>query len=423
MNTEQLQLQDEFFAAWLYQSFAQLREWSLGAAPGWRFPFFALKARELLDPGLNKINESVVPTDDPTIWTAPSAWHAAIYCQMLQHHKSLEGTRLLFRGHRNSSWQLTPNIRRTGVDVDLETQRSDLFSRLLAAISFNTMVTTDPASGTLYLRMGPRSYLAAAQHYGIKTNLLDFTTDPTVAVKFATSDGDSDDGTASILMMPLELAERGGLSIILPPPFVTRLHLQRGIFLATSETLDRTRLGITEIRFPWRQSQRKHRLGDFEVRRNEGAPVNILPPHRGLDVVVELADRIIAGKVTGTIDDLARTLKPALGEAATNPIGTWNEYVDVFEDALYALAYQITDDDRLGMNIEVLRQIVGSNPEVSCSVAALYRAMPKRYPSQFPPKRTAFQNQLADLIDEAALGAGYDHAAAGQNYLKAMGLV
>ena len=104
-------------------------------------------------------------------------------------------------------------------------------------------------------------------------------------------------------------------------------------------------------------------------------------------------------------------------------MGTWFEYVDVFEGLLFALAYQIVDDDQTGVDLEVLRRIVASNPEVSSSVAVLMRVMPKRHPDQFTPTRIAFLDQLAGLIEEAALRAGYDHAAAAKGYLKEVGLV
>jgi len=41
---------------------------------------------------LDDIEWSVIKTDDPLVFHAPSSWHAALYCHMLQHHLSLAGS-------------------------------------------------------------------------------------------------------------------------------------------------------------------------------------------------------------------------------------------------------------------------------------------------------------------------------------------
>lgn len=420
-------MKQDFLAGWLYASQAQLRDWSLPAAPGWRFPPHAGEVLRILGPGFAEIQASVVQTADPHVWEAPGPWHAALYCHMLQHHASAAGSRFLFRGHRSSSWKLEPSILRRGVDRDHEEQRAHSFCELLASVSFNTMRLLSPAFD-LYLRMSPGAYAAAAQHYGIRTSLLDFTTDPDVAVWFATSDGDSDDGMAAIHILPIEVAENRGLSLLLPPPFVNRLYLQRGFFVKADEALDPE--GIITIRFPWRPSDGGDRLSGFQVLRAGATPVDLLPAHPGLDLVVKLADRTITEPADAAgrdeLDSLRRGLKPALSEVVRDPLQTWYEYLDAFEDALYASVYSINFDNQLALDRTRLSTLVRSNVETCCSVASLYRALPKldpEYAASTPAGKLAFQAQLADLIDEIALEhTGYVHSREAQRYAEHLGL-
>src|SRR4051812_39594607 len=75
----------DFLGAWLYASQAQLRNWSLPAAPGWRFGPHAGDVLRILGPGFAEIQGSIVQTAEPHVWEAPGPWHAALYCHMLQH--------------------------------------------------------------------------------------------------------------------------------------------------------------------------------------------------------------------------------------------------------------------------------------------------------------------------------------------------
>lgn len=420
-------IQEEYFAAWLHRSFANVRNWHLGASPGWRIEQHAEKVAHLLSYGLDEINKSIVQTDDQNIWMAPSPWHAALYCHMLQHHMMLNGSRLLFRGHRNSSWKLTPSILREGVDVDREIRRADILSRLLAEISFNTMVSFHPYSRTnIYCRIGPSSYIAAAQHYGIKTHLLDFTTDPDVAVKFATAGGDSDDETASVIAVPIETAEANGLSIILPPPFIERLYIQRGVFVESHETLEKQRISAIEIRFPFKPSQKEIKLPDFEVLRDGSKPVDLTPPHTGLNTAIELVDKIIRDDVpvndVHEIHRIARDLKSNMEEVVRNPQTMWHRFVDHFEDTLYALVYNIDEKETLSIDMTRLAAIVKSNPEVCCSISSIYKSIDGRFTGIYPPEKILFMLKIATLIDVIAGNVGYNHQQAAAEHANAMGL-
>jgi hypothetical protein len=412
---------EEFFALWIYRNLATLRSWGLPAAPSWRLYPHAEKVSAALGPALADIERSVVKTNDPLVFQAPSPWHAALYCHMLQHHVSLAGSRLLFRGQRNYSWPLTPSILRDPDKISHELARAELFAGILSAMSFNTTMSFHPYSKTsVFLKMSKAAYLGAAQHYGIKTHLLDFTTDPDVAVKFATSSGDSDDGMASILILPLEMAEDNGISVILPPPFVRRLHLQRGLFVEARQTLRKEDLKILEVRFPYQPSIRSWSLGSFEVCREGGALVDILPKSNELDEVIRATDEtLMKGPTVPDVDEverIARVLKPHFDAAVSDPQKAWYEYVDTFEDLLYALAYNINANDQMSVDEERLDRIVTANLEVSCSVASLYRAIPQQFPTAYNQEKIEHLRWMANLIDEIASRSGYDHGAAAQGW-------
>ncbi len=417
--------QEADFGRRLYQSCCQLRDWTLSASPGWRFPRGAAQEVKLLNADLEHINASVVSTSDPYVWLAPSPWHAAIYCQMLQHHRSIGGSRFLFRGQRNCSWPLVSSLARDHTQIDRESFRALIFQRLLARMSFNTMVSFHPHSETnLYLRMGEHSYVAAAQHYGIKTFLLDFTTDADVAVKFAT-DGESKDGEmGSVYLVPIELLEQEGLEIILPPPFINRLYIQRGLFVLAAHALDKRALGIMEIRFPVSPLVVGGCPVEFEVLREGGKPLDLLPPEQGLEKVVRAVDDLIAEPITRSSDalfeGLASSLKYEIGNTARDPFATWLQFVDAFEDTLYALAYNFDDSDSLTLDLNRFENIVRGNTEVCCSVASMYRAIPRQYPNAFSQKKIAFTSRLADIIDEIAKKHGYDHKIEAEQYARNM---
>jgi hypothetical protein len=101
---------------------------------------------------------------------------------------------------------------------------------------------------------------AVAQHYGIRTSLLDVTLDPGVAVFFASMGGSGDAG--AVFVFDWEHCEALAVPIILPPvsPWSRRLTIQRGFFMEFEhiERLDVQDVPF-EVRFP--------RMPGFEVRR------------------------------------------------------------------------------------------------------------------------------------------------------------
>ncbi len=417
------------FARKIHRDVVLARSWEFPTYPGWRLPAGAEKAVDTLRPAITDILESVVKTDDPDVFEAPSPWHAAVYCQMLQYHVVSSGSRLLFRGQRNYSWKLEPTLLREA-NKSSHIARNELFAEIMSALAIKASISFDPYSKTsVFLKMDKEVYLGAAQHYGMKTNLLDFTTDPDVAVKFAASDKASDDGYASILILALESAEENELSIILPPPFVRRLHLQRGLFIEAEHTLNKADLKIREVRFPYGatdQTNERAELGSFEVLREGGVPVDILPESTELDQIIRATDEMLAkgytAKDTEEVEKIAQTLGPHFSEARSDPWKIWYEYVDGFEDMLYALAYNIDANNQMSLNVELFDRIVTKNVEASSSVAALYRAVLVQYPKEFTQGQADRMSRMATLIDDIARASGYDHADAAEQYRKHFGL-
>jgi hypothetical protein len=421
MNIEDLQ--HNYLAAWIYAQTAKLRNWNLATSPGWRIDPRGSKIMDLMQPGMVEVQRTVRQVSD-RVWEAPSAWHAALYLNMMQHHILSQGARLLFRGHRCETWDLSPSILRPRVNLEREAQRAAVFAQLLASLSFNTGRIINPGFD-LYLRISPSSYLAAAQHYGINTHLLDFTTDPDVAVWFATNDGDSDNGWACVHILPLNAESNSGHAIVLPPPFVRRLYIQRGMFVRADSAL--LAKEVMTLRFPWRPSVSE--MKEFWVLRDGGAVVDLVPEETCLVPVRELADRVVNGELKienqAEIEAIARSLKPQFRGVYSNLVQMWAEYVDAFEDALYAIAYDFTNDDKLVCDTSRLSAIVRSNVETCGSVAAFYRALPKLVgpDAGIPPEKLAWQAQLADTLDGiAARECGYHHQSAAASYADWLGV-
>ena len=97
----------------------------------------------------------------------------------------------------------------------------------------------EPAAGIhLIETMSPAQALAVAQHYGYPTPLVDVTIHPEVALYFATLPAQGDVGVvgywdaneAGTTPYPKELA------LILAPSLFSRIHLQSGYFICTSDS-------------------------------------------------------------------------------------------------------------------------------------------------------------------------------------------
>jgi hypothetical protein len=278
-----------------------------------------------------------------------------------------------------------------------EDQKGKLFCDILSSLSLNTLTSFHPfTESRLDLHVSPDTYWAAAQHYGVRTNLIDFTTDAAIAVFFACSTTPTDGKTASVYVLPLEHALEKGCEVILPPPFVERLYLQRGVFIKSAQTIQRTELGIIEIRFP-----ASFPFSPFKVIRSDVGVVDVLKESNLMHKAFDLAENNL-GAEGKSIQKLTDTLKSEFSDVYQDLIGMWARYVDFFEDQLYWLAYRV-DDTSESIALHILDPIVASNKDLVSGVIQMYRwavKLPEEISSYTDHKKNHLL-KLATLLEES----------------------
>lgn len=223
-----------------------------------------------------------------------SPWHACVYLykQMALHAnndldasfraKATEEIGIplpiigwLFRGQRNPEWHIQTSMQRLeGIERIAAMSSSLRFSALLRK--------TISECGFPFI--DDQVLMAAAQHYGIATNLLDFSIDPAVAVFFA-NEQPNDPNTGAVFGMHTPKAlYRFGFKLVLPPPFVERIYIQRGVFLQDSDDQPQTfKSECHEIRFI--------KDPEFEVIRAGKIEPNILKADPFLETLTETSQK------------------------------------------------------------------------------------------------------------------------------------
>ena len=226
------------------------------------------EARERVDSLLSEIE-----TDEEGFTLAPSPWHAVFALELMQEtHPSHPVS--IFRGQRDMSWRFVPSLRRPTIDASKERRVALAFERI-AREFMNWLHSPIP-------KMVEEGYLGVAQHYGVATDLLDWTADPHVAVYFASKDGPAESGnSAAVYSLRFNVARMIGGRVFLPHPWADRVYLQQGMFVdinKSAEELLWAKKGV--VRF----------IPDprFQIYRN-GEAINIEPQSDVLEPLLRLA--------------------------------------------------------------------------------------------------------------------------------------
>lgn len=240
------------------------------------------------------------------VFAAPSPWHAlAMLYEMNRDCLDLSrrpGRRVafMFRGQRNPALPLLASIHRPDVDRTREAQVMKAFVRLMERTTDRkTLITVfgNPFVVNLWafheLPESERTvyHVATGQHFGIKSRLLDFTTDPDVAAWFACQGAPTDSGIAAILAVPFTDIAQLGTTVVLPHSDVNRLYRQRGVFvLCPPSASERLKQCAVEIQFPADPT--------FQVMR-DGSPIDLLSDDPWWEQAVECVRRVVE---TGQLD-------------------------------------------------------------------------------------------------------------------------
>lgn len=273
---------------------------------------------------------------------APSPWHTAVFAATVAEYSAWSPLDLgdelatagrilfgqtvrqrpLFRGHPDSDWRenLTPRRARRGIDRKSEDRAASLVCDFLDTV----WRSTD-------LPLAKGVHMATAQHYGLHTKLLDLTPDPAVAVFFgASGERRRKDQRAVLFVLPhIDALLYHKARVILPPPFVQRLHHQYGVFLELGKRrrVRSARRACWQILFPLDES--------FRVRR-DGEPVDVHPEDEWFEKVIAWA-RHAADTSKAAGDQRVSLLSEAVATMGVPP-STSSEQADrLLQDWLYFL--------------------------------------------------------------------------------------
>jgi hypothetical protein len=369
-----------------YNEWTKLRDWEFG--PTIHVPEQDIASFEQLSRQL-ATSEALTPsTEDEHLMYAPSPWHAAYALAMLQHSSIENLTHLLFRGQKRSSWPLIPSLDRfdNPDDVNRAIVKMSIFCDLLRNAGTDTTCLSPGPGESFDLRLPAQAHMPVAQHYGLSTPLLDFTTDPAVAVYFASRDNISLDGEYSsvyVYHFPFPESEEHLLNLRLPPPFIERPYLQKGIYLESTIPGDISHQipWKLEVRFPVQAGNDRFAIIRQDV-------LHLLPELQEIDLLALYAeDGVIefifenqrnpctakliqqfsakyARKRQSELTSLFKKIAPMEHYLP--------QYVDRVEDMLYWLCY-CPREDGLVFNERSQKVIVRSNPEVFRMMLGVYR--------------------------------------------------
>jgi hypothetical protein len=322
------------------------------------------RALESLAPFRAEVTKEIRITGPHTYW-APSAHHAALFLQDF-HQQAITDTAhveatsrphvgvgslsgvgpALFRGHANSAYKLTPSLQRLTADTAAVMTRAAQYFCEYFRYYCQSIIDPPPLPAEIFN--------SGAQHYGIATNLLDFSADPDIAVFFASNNSNVTEGqVARVYIAPLRWLASRGLRVLLPPPLFSRLYEQRGVFVELPSTLDDAE--FAKVEFPAES--------EFEVHR-AGKPVPVMPASTWLEEIKDWALRVAAESDTFDSEKLADLSLSAAAqdEMLRSPVRELAGWIDQYSEMRYWLACTVdraTGEEHLARDI--LSRVVVAN--------------------------------------------------------------
>ncbi|MEM7629511.1 MAG: FRG domain-containing protein [Planctomycetota bacterium] len=327
--------------------------------------------------------DSATPQSLTTAVHLPSSWHAAIWLTLRQLEARMEGRHMAFRGQADPRWDLLPSWTRV---EDAERGRY-----LLRRRRFERAVAD--VAGSLTFDVDGRMLRAASQHHGFTSRLLDFTTDPLVAIWFALDiGGNGAQPDRVVWYRDVAGLRSSGCRFVLAPPFLRRLHAQRGFFIERRHGTMSLTPRMHAVTFKWWREQSGH----FEpVWLGEATP--IYPAVPWLDTLAEqtrsrdteLGCATARRRLLHTVKELARQdldVSIAQGEHAVStdhalPLheGPWTTDTSsgLAYDALYRLAIVTEHREGTRGHLPLIRSIANSNPTIIRGLVKSIRRPPK----------------------------------------------
>jgi len=298
--------------------------------------------------------------------------------------------RPLFRGHSRISYKLESSINRIS-DTNKKQQalqKIEVFNRYIDS-------QWEPARNTLQ-QQGVHE--AIAQHYTLKTNLLDCSSDPSVAIYFSCHGRSSTGEQGAMIILPIENALEHGLQCVLAPPYVERIYLQHGVFVhpASSNGTISKEL-YDELRFPIDK--------EFEVFQS-GNAIDILHDQEEIRRVVNFVNEFVdKGEVLPEDGELQNKLfEMACAERKINIPGEIFSEPELWSQRIAPLLFYLVTylvGNRIEINDAVVASFVESNRRT-------IEILIQDYERFFPTSNVFLRDALTIL--RAALGRHFSGA-------------
>jgi len=308
-----------------------------------------------------KYVEGVEVGKQHTIIEFPDPWRAMAAAMLLQHRELASGRHVIFRGQSSSDYKIVASVYRPNAQIESLDRAKRLLAWFLAS------------NATMLGAVDPNLFYGAAQHYQIWTDLLDVTPDAAVATWFAALAAKGPCPTAAVYVMPKNISPR--LQLHVPPPFVERLHRQRGLFIHFPSAEPLSLQGVVELRFP---ANIDGKLWKFQVIRHR-KPVPLLKDNEWIRKVVDWANTLAEDSEIPIPERPPTNLGPDFVlylravKHASVPFEFFNrqqqeiylaQWADSFNNLIYWLAY-LFDDTKPGneeyLDLQALAHIVASN--------------------------------------------------------------